>query len=538
MSQLDTRPATAVADPPPTRCAGDPLRPASRSSTSTLFCTWLILTIASGCWLMISERAWFAFAGSLACLMITTPLVLGRQRYDWLSPWTLVMLGVYLGYGIRGFAIAFRLDGSRSTSQLFLLGYPESYFYAPSLQVLTALAVLTAGYLASPRSARAGKDATTGGRKMVPGRVYFAVIVCAAAGFSGFLLYVAATGGPDLSALSAKRTTINDASLDTSTYQSFGHYRVLGTFSAIAFWLLLAHYAASGARRGLDTPQFWLLSALFVNAVLLPIYSSTRATVALIVVGAFVIEWTLRGAPRRRTIAVVVVALLLGISALTALRAVSQGVTTSVSVTGETFVDTFVVTRTFSDLATSSNIIRAVPDRLPYASGDTVVAWLAAPVPRAVWPEKPIVSAGPIIGSLLYGNERSGVPPGLIAEAYWNFGLTGSLLIPLLVGLGLGLLHRRVISRPRLTPQLALVIGAITFRVGLDAMSNSLGYALFQAVQMGALLLPVLWFVSGSAAVSPRDRTAMQLSRRHGTEGNRVASGVPCRDGIEARQDR
>ena len=44
------------------------------------------------------------------------------------------------------------------------------------------------------------------------------------------------------------------------------------------------------------------------------------------------------------------------------------------------------------------------------------VTWLVAPIPRSVWPEKPLVGVGAEIGPLLFGTRIGGVAPGLVHQ--------------------------------------------------------------------------------------------------------------------------
>ena len=63
-----------------------------------------------------------------------------------------------------------------------------------------------------------------------------------------------------------------------------------------------------------------------------------------------------------------------------------------------------------------------------------MAVWLIAPIPREIYPNKPLIHTGPIIGQKIYNNRVSGVPPGLVAELYWNFSIPGIIFGMLLVG--------------------------------------------------------------------------------------------------------
>ena len=86
------------------------------------------------------------------------------------------------------------------------------------------------------------------------------------------------------------------------------------------------------------------------------------------------------------------------------------------------------------DIFKTAHIIKAIPEKLDYEYGSTMTAWVAAPIPRSTWSEKPIIANGAIIGVEVFGNRISGVPPGLFGEFYWNFGIIGIVLGGFLFG--------------------------------------------------------------------------------------------------------
>ena len=497
----------------------EPIFGASHAVGLLMVTGWSCAFVLGVVWNLLDERGFWFMSGSAACLIITLPMVLIR-RFDLVSPWTLILVAGYIGFGLRGLFISLNIKGIRSIDQLFLLGHGPGYFTWSTLIVLLGLALLTLGYVVAgerhsdrrPMFCKPDLDA---------GRVAVVVLVCALIGFVAFVLYARATGGFSLSQLSAKRTVINGVNLEAS-YQSHGGLRVLNTFAAFAFWLQLASDCYRRRRHGLLTARGLWLAVLLVNAALLPVYASTRADVVYLVIGAVIIEYCLnrRGINGRVLLGSVLIAVIAA-AAMSSLRSVSDG-SNAVQVNRDTLVDTFVLTRTFADIPTSGNIIKAVPYRLPYADGSTITAWLVAPVPRSVWPQKPLISSGPILGSVIYGNKHSGVPPGLIAESYWNFGLGGVLILPFVCGFVMRRLNGIWAPWATTSPSAAIVMAVVAVRPGIDIMTNSVGFGPFQVIQSLVLLAPVLWIV-GADHATPIGRGRVQ--RRAGALSTRPRAG-------------
>jgi hypothetical protein len=84
-----------------------------------------------------------------------------------------------------------------------------------------------------------------------------------------------------------------------------------------------------------------------------------------------------------------------------------------------------------TDRATTSSgslpVFSEVPDRIDYLYGTSYLAVLALPVPRSWWDHKPRMIGGEV-GELFF-RVSSGVPITPVAEAYWNFGVGGVLLV-------------------------------------------------------------------------------------------------------------
>ena len=70
-----------------------------------------------------------------------------------------------------------------------------------------------------------------------------------------------------------------------------------------------------------------------------------------------------------------------------------------------------------------------------YLYGSSLVSFVVAPIPRVLWDDKPSVRVGPWIAEQIYNREnRSGVPPGLVAELFLNFSWLGIFIGMFLYG--------------------------------------------------------------------------------------------------------
>lgn len=497
-----------------------PIAPVPPGLRTLLAPFWLAMIVIGCAWFVVDERGFWFLAGACCCLVVSIPAMI--RGYDLLSPWTVVLLAVYISTGFRGLFISLEFEGSRSIDDLFLLGRSAPYYFRPALLFVFALGTMVTGYLLSGRVRRKTSPLGEAAAGFHSGRVTIAVIVCAGVGLAALLQFVASTGGFSLSSLSAKRTTINGLDL-SSTYQSSGQWRILNQFAPIALWVQLAHYAKQGRRLGILSHRSIWVGLLFLNAIALPVYASSRADIVYIVLGALVVQLALRpGSISVRPLLAGLAVVLILVSALTTARSsTNAGSTQGTAVNSQAIIDAFVLSRTFTDIASSGNIINSVPQSLPYAKGETIAAWAVAPIPRSLWPDKPIVSSGPTIGILIYGNERSGVPPGMIAESYWNFGFGGIVVLPMLCGVFLRVIGEWWRPRAKTDPGAAVLMAGVAMPNGVYFMTNSIGSAPFQALVALVLLVPVVAFIrdhSARASATSR-RTGARQSPLTGASG-------------------
>ena len=84
-------------------------------------------------------------------------------------------------------------------------------------------------------------------------------------------------------------------------------------------------------------------------------------------------------------------------------------------------------------------VVRAEKQELALQYGFTYFTQIVNPIPRAVWPGKPVGDAGLILARAVGAVDRNGEPtmtvsPGFLGEAYLNFGFLGLLIIPAVAG--------------------------------------------------------------------------------------------------------
>ena len=154
-------------------------------------------------------------------------------------------------------------------------------------------------------------------------------------------------------------------------------------------------------------------------------------------------------------------------------------------------VEKTMVGRDMMDICKTVHIINAVPDKIEYRNGEMLYAWATALIPRSIWRDKPMwIERGPYIMQNVFDskNKISGIPPGYIAELYWNFGWLGVAVGMLLFGYFVRLFYMSFMSI-NINPVSSIIYTFFVTRFVLFSLGNDLGTGF---IKLGLDLVPLL----------------------------------------------
>ncbi len=95
-------------------------------------------------------------------------------------------------------------------------------------------------------------------------------------------------------------------------------------------------------------------------------------------------------------------------------------------------------------------IVGKVPAEEEWLLGESYLSIIAAPIPRAIWPDKPN-AGGRLTGERIFkfGQAGAAVPPSATGEAFWNFGFLGVFVIMTIYGVFLRYLGELYLENKR-----------------------------------------------------------------------------------------
>lgn len=150
-------------------------------------------------------------------------------------------------------------------------------------------------------------------------------------------------------------------------------------------------------------------------------------------------------------------------------------------------------------VALTSQVYDFTPSIVPFQRGATYLGLFYAVIPRAFWPNKPSVSAVNHFYQVSYRLTREenldsvSIAPGLLGEAYMNFGWAGIVLIPFILGMLYDYVQRQLgsVSSGVLLNTFAILV-TVHFTLIESHLGSYLGSLPQQLLVLCAVLAPIL----------------------------------------------
>lgn len=212
-----------------------------------------------------------------------------------------------------------------------------------------------------------------------------------------------------------------------------GHWNVMAGIIVSAVWL-----AAALMHNPWKSFTFWLATVFAVITEFL--VTASRGGSLMILLVLFIVFLVRHGHINTKHTLTVVLVILLGLGLMTQLRQGIQsgnfkGQETS-DIASQLNIANFFgdAVKELGDYAGAGNtdysIYGVVSREGKYLLGESYIAILVAPVPRAIWPDKPMGVGRKASQTFLpeYKHD-TGVPPSPAGEAFWNFGPVGVFVI-------------------------------------------------------------------------------------------------------------
>lgn len=448
----------------------------------------------------------------LSCLAAVSVPIFASRDYSLFEPATFVVLLVLFGTPLKLLYIIAVQHENFYVSQRLLNWESPEIFLRPLIIIAVGWVFFTVGYMIRLPSRKLDfiyLPQIKSWNQSRLGGILVTVLALATVFLLVFMVQVGISFS-NLDTLSAKRFAEGDGG-SAGRIHSSSYYMYRG--AALSKFVVYFSLAWMLCRR--DRPFSWtgiLFAISTLQTIFLCFVISNRAGIVLLMIDCLVLAYYLNGQIKLRSVVIgvcLVFSLLIPVLISRAKSHTSLGQVLEKTLAG----------RDMLDVAKTCHIINAVPEKMDYRYGEMLYGWMAAPIPRSAWPNKPMwAERGVFINTHVFGDRGgiSGVPPGLVAELYWNFGIVGTWIGLFLFGVLLKQLFNAF--RPHTqNPTSLLIYILIVTRFCMFSFGNDFGTGIVKTVLD---LLPVLLVVAIIGVV--RNATIADVEEEPEIESNLV----------------
>lgn len=449
-----------------------------------------------------------------------------RKDFDALEPITFVAISVFVGATLRSIYLV--VSPATSDHVAFLIGNMSLSELAQYEGVIPiSLLFFSLGYVIW--TGRFPLEKMRSIRTTVWPRVRMNVfiaffLVMGAVGTIG-LIKVTNVSFASLAALSAKRVataspTAGPAAMEEgATGNHAGYLRWLAKFVDIGTLLL---YTSWAFRKGIDgkPKKFGLLRTAvicgLVSACMVwPIISSSRTSTVEIVFTLIVVNIYLRNRGKSwRFIKIGVIGALFALVVLIGMG-LWRGATHETQARDETGLFQHAVDQTVGSgdffPAERTAYIMAHYKHGEYYYGASYASWVFAPIPKSVWSDRPDLNMDAIVKGTIYQRDASinGYPPGMLGEAYMNFGLIGLLIVPFFLGILLRLTYNSFRPLLGVNRNATLIYASVLWPIGMQTPDLDFSSIMVNGITAVVPLVFAFWFMTKPARFARGARYAV-----------------------------
>tara|TARA_B100001059_G_scaffold13776_1_gene11140 strand:+ start:21569 stop:22990 length:1422 start_codon:yes stop_codon:yes gene_type:complete len=385
------------------------------------------------------DYTFFVMIPSFLILLITSFPILISNEHNIFSPLNYLIYFIFLNIIIRNLYILFDIPSTSYINANFLLFESKDILIKPILLTLVGFIFFTIGYLFYPYKYSINKKKNI---KWNVRKLNLLSLVLSSISFISLVKFIASSKLNLLLITIQSFSSYRGISDNLSDYNANGLLRVLIQLSIVVFYINYLHYKTSQVKS--FSNKFYLVIS-FLISILFFFFVQSRSGVIFLFINCFIINYYLNfNKFSYRRLLVLFSMVVLFFSFMTSLRS-GSGFDLKDAVQDSLFsvLDPLVANNGGIDTSKTAHIMNYVDKHNDFKYGSGYLFIFSSFIPRAIWPNKP-VNIDTEVGNKVYNANAYGsgaVPPGLIAESYWNFGYLGILIITFIVGIFTRRLH-------------------------------------------------------------------------------------------------
>jgi oligosaccharide repeat unit polymerase len=372
----------------------------------------------------------------IACLVTAIfflPLAQARKK-DIFSVMAWAFYSVFLGVFLRITYITFDLVDYGILNNIFLLDKPKSELISGALIVLFGAFPLILGFLVPIWQFKSMKSSFLLNENWSRGRYVFLTSFILLLSLFSLRYFIQSNGGILIATISGYRGVADDL----TEINTQGYVRWLISLSGINVFFTLSWLIKKNDGLKLFSVVIFMLSLLIF--IFFNFFVSQRTAIVLFFIQIIAVFYYTNNYRLSNVWMGVGLFISLFIFQFMTFIRLNNGIESIEDSKFSVFkaIEPAILATNFIDISKTSHIVNAIPDKLPFAYGETYTTVFFAWIPRSIWPSKPVSNVDNTIGIKVFGSNTYGsgaVPPGLFAELYWNFWYPGIFIGCFLVGI-------------------------------------------------------------------------------------------------------
>ncbi len=391
----------------------------------------LVLVIA------VDDNYLFITSGILSLLIVCFPIVV-KNKIDLFEPIIFVVLSVFIGVTARSFYLVY--SNNNTQIKMLLNNEPINILVEHSLWMPVGLLFFVVGYMTVNKRIMLEKINFIKNDNWNIKRLLIICSVTSVISLLGVFLYVKSANIQitNMASLSVRRLVELESNSGVVRYAQLGYFRFLSSISLLSLYLLFVHYLSSAKKMPVLIKVLSIVIGLI--SITIPFLTNSRSLLIIIFFNIIGFMYYRRKFNIIKYVSFTIIALTIVVvmgelrkinshDDLTVFENLNQNVI-------EKSIDNLVGSGNFISIGRTNLIIARVPESFDYLYGISYLTWITGWVPKELWPDKPEISTGLLVRKYIYGMKTrvGGFPPGMIGEAYMNFGYIGIPIICFIIG--------------------------------------------------------------------------------------------------------
>lgn len=305
----------------------------------------------------------------------------------------------------------------------------------------------------------------------------------------GLYTFAASVGTNIIGMLGGSSKWILSSQGGTVEFESNGYSRFLTSLGTPAFLFYVAYILQF--RPKLTPGKIFTAALLFLSAVVPPILLSSRGA-ALYLFISIVLMLAIK---KRLSVKFLISGSIITLLAFAALTAARYDSDNNASI-AYAFESRVFYGGGISLFNTSIMADEYASDRGDIYYGQSYAGILTSPIPRSVWPSKPVIAYDQQIARSIYkipGTGAQAIPAGILGETFMNFGFWGAWLIIPLILIAATMLHNFFITS-RFEFLSFLFRGILYPKFAAKLFASGVGFAIMDLVLLGSVIFTIYYF--------------------------------------------